>query len=411
MKIAGIIAEYNPFHNGHALHIAMTRRNTGCSHPVAAMSGHFVQRGEAAIFDKWSRAEMAVRGGADLIIELPCIFSVRSAQYFATGGVRLLAALGATYLSFGAEQADLTELGKAAYAVDDPLFGQIFTRHITEGVTYAKALAATISEQTGLTEQLVGAPNNILAIEYLRAIKKWAPAIAPVAIPRMEAEYHDPVIQGTIASATAIRLAMITEIRLSEKIRQAVPFATYEKVAQLLDDRKGPITHSSFEAIMLAKLRSTPLITLENLPDVTEGLHHKIATASLHATNMEHFFTLLQSKRYPRTRLQRIVIHALLGTTKNDLAKHDATGPLYARILAFNDKGRELLRHYRGACPLLLKTTSLLSSKQRNSATLTAAQKMLALDTQATDLFTLAMPGHHWRYGGWDFLRSPVYVK
>ena len=411
MKIAGIIAEYNPFHNGHALHIAMTRRDTDCSHLVAAMSGHFVQRGDAAMFDKWSRAEMAVRSGVDLVIELPCIFSVRSAQYFAAGGVRLLAAIGVHCLSFGAEQADLTELRKAAYAVDNPLFGQIFSRHITAGVTYAKALAAAIYEQTGLTEQFVSAPNNILAIEYLRAIKNWAPAITPVAIPRMEAEYHDPVIRGTIASATAIRQALITEEQRSEKIRQAVPDATYDKITQLLSDRKGPITHSSFEAIMLAKLRSTPLTALENLPDVTEGLHYKIAAASLQATNIEHFFTLLRCKRYPRTRLQRIVIHALLGTTKSDLAEHDATGPLYVRVLAFNDKGRELLRHYHGACPLLLKTTSLLSSKQRNGTTLTAAQKMLALDTQATDLYTLGMPDHHWRYGGWDFLRSPVYVK
>ncbi len=413
MKVAGIIAEYNPFHNGHAYHITQTRYISGCSHIIVAMSGHFVQRGETAIFDKWSRAKMAILGGADLIVELPFAFSVRSAQYFATGGIRLLSSLGVDYLSFGAEQADLLQLKNAATALEDPQFTQTFYSQMKQGITYAKALGATIQKQTGLDKEFISSPNNILAIEYLRAIYHCASHIKPLAISRVEANYHDTDIRSTIASATAIRRSIATEHCLNEKVRRAVPSATYNIMSELLDQQKGPVNKGALEIALLTKLRTCSLADIENTPDVSEGIHYKIAAVALKATSIDHLYSLLKNKRYLYSRLQRIMAHIIVGTKKSDIAVFDHTGPAYIRVLAFNDKGRELLHQYKSSCslPIVVKTASLLDSNLRSKETLTVAQKMLALDTQASDIFSLGMPSQQWRSGGWDFFQSPLYIK
>ena len=413
MKITGIIAEYNPFHNGHALHIELARQQTKCSCIVVAMSGNFVQRGEAAMFDKWSRAEMAVRGGADLVLELPFAFAARSAQYFAAGGIRLLSALGASYLCFGAEEANLGLLNQAAHALDTTAMGEEFRHHMRQGVTYAKALSRSIIAHTGLPESCVTSPNNILAIEYLRALSRLAPHIIPIAIARQQSAYHDPVIRGNISSATAIRHSLRIAEAVNEEVEQAVPHTSSAIMKHLLLGQKGPINPLILETLLLAKLRTTPLASLENVPDVTEGMHHKIATCALQATSGEHFFSLVKSKRYTRTRLQRIAIHTLMGVNKNDIAGFDDTGPLYGRVLAFNDTGRDVLRQLTGqnSLPIIMKTTTVLNSRQRHGTNLSPIQKMLALDTKASDIFTLAMPHSRWRSGGWDFRQSPIYIR
>lgn len=411
MNIAGIIAEYNPFHNGHALHIRQTRQITGCSHVIVAMSGHFVQRGEAAVFDKWSRAEMAIHSGADLVVELPFVYAVRSAQYFATGGIRLLAALGASYLSFGAEHADLPLLSEAAQAMFNPSFTANFRSQLDQGVTYARAMERSLTIQTDLPSAFLTSPNNILAIEYLRALTSWAPHIRPIPVRREQAAYHDPVIRCEIASATAIRQVLLHG--QATEIRQAVPSASYAIIEDLIQIRKGPVKPQSFDSILLAKIRSASPEELAAIPDMTEGLHYKTAESALRATDSESFFQLLKSKRYTRTRLQRMAIHILIGTSKEILASFDDSGPLYGRVLAFNNKGRELLRHLstHASIPLVTKTAAMLSSRDRHQVHLTPAQQMLVFDTKASDFFVLAMPDTRWRSGAWDFLQSPIYVR
>ncbi len=412
MKLTGIIAEYNPFHNGHALHVDKARQLTNCTHVVAVMSGQFVQRGEAAVFDKWSRAEMAVSSGIDLVIELPFAFAVRSAQYFAAGGIRLLAALGTDCLCFGAEQANLTMLSAAANAFEQPATAELFRSGIEQGLPYAKALSNAVAAQTGLPADFLMTPNNILAIEYLRSINRWAPQIIPAAITREQAPYHQQVISGTIASATAIRKALLTRKALDEKITAALPKCSLSMLQKLMEHQKGPVESYFFGDMLLAKLRTISLRELEEIPEIAEGLHHKIHASALQAIDLEMLFSLVKSKRYTRTRLQRIAVHALLGTTKNDLARFDAAGPLYARVLAFNSKGQEILRHIKqhGNLPLITKTTKYLDSHLRNTVNLSPLQKMLTFDTLASDLYALGYPNPAFRAGGLDFLRSPSHL-
>lgn len=412
MKLTGIIAEYNPFHNGHALHIDRARELTNCTHVIAVMSGQFVQRGEAAMFDKWSRAEMAVASGVDLVIELPFAFAVRSAQFFATGSVRLLAALGVQYLCFGAEQADLERLSAAANAFGQPDTAEVFRSGIQAGLPYAKALSNAVAAQTGLTSDFLLTPNNILAIEYLRAIRHWAPEMIPAAVAREQAAYHQPVISGPIASATAIRSALLTHKALIPEIKAALPESSLAVLHRQLSTQKGPVAVNFFGDMLLAKLRTLPLSQLEAVPEVTEGLHYKIQSCALQATSLETLLAAIKSKRYTRTRLQRIAVHTLLGTTKHALADFDAAGPLYARVLAFNSKGQEILRHLKlnAQLPLITKTTKALDSQRRNSTSLSLLQRMLALDTVASDIYSLGYPNPEFRIGGLDFLHSPSFL-
>lgn len=408
MKIVGIIAEYNPFHNGHRYHIETARRLSGCDFVVAAMSGSFVQRGEPAIFDKWSRAEMAVEAGADLVIELPFVFAVRSAQYFAAGGVRLLSALGAvTHLSFGAEHADLGALAKLAEAADEEATVRAVRDHLSRGVAYASGLGRALADRTGLAAEISASPNNILAIEYLRSLRRFAPAITPVPVQRQSAAHHDPAITGTVASATAIRKAL-TEGAVG-KAEQAIPPVSAGLVRALLDGGEGPVEYSAFSQLILARLRLAPLASLAELPEMSEGLHYKLKEAALAATDLEELLAAVKSKRYARTRLQRLFIHALLQSSKARMALFDAAGPLYARVLAFNSRGRTILRHIAlsSAIPVITKTAHFLNSRTLSSGTLSPLQEMLGADILATDIHVLGRPNPRSRLGGLDFCRSP----
>lgn len=391
----------------------MAKEKTGCSYVIGIMSGNFVQRGEPALFDKWKRAEMAVKAGVDLVIELPTVFAVRSAQFFAEGGVRLLASLGlVSHLCFGAECADLEVLQAMANTGSNPENIDKMQLLMKNGTTYAAALGAVIKEHSGVPIDTIAAPNNILAIEYIKAIKKYAPQLTPVAISRIYANYHDLNITAPIASATALRYEILAKKAVSHDVAKAISQEGALIINQCLQEGRGPITFSSLEKIILARLRMLTIRELENLPEVTEGLHNKIHKEALKATNIKELLSLIKSRRYPYTRLQRILIHALLGIKKADIIAFDQTGPLYAKILAFNTNGRYLLKELNKAAqiPTVVKTAAYLNSKQRASSELSSLQQMLAIDTIASDIYFLGMPNAKWNCGGWDFRLSPLYI-
>jgi predicted nucleotidyltransferase len=413
MQAVGVIVEYNPFHNGHKWHIDAAKKRSGCPFVIGVMSGNFVQRGEPAMFDKWKRAEMAIRGGVDLIIELPTVFAVRSAQYFAAGGIRLLHSLGiVSHVCFGAEHADLELLNKIATAANDVNIMNQMHINLQLGNTYASALGQALEKQYNIAGNIISSSNNILAVEYLRAIKKFSPILQPIAVTRQQSKYNDTMITSSFASATAIRQAIIDHMTITDEIKMSVPGTTSEILYDLLSQKRGPVTLSNFSSIILAQLRITSSKQLEKLPSVSEGLHYKIRDSSLLAANIEHLLALLKSKRYTYTRLQRILIHALLGTTQDQLASFDKEGPLYARILAFNQNGRLLLKkmNQTNAIPLITKTTHYLSSKQRDTDTLTPLQQMLSADTLASDIYSLGIPSSSWNMGAWDFRYPALYI-
>jgi len=413
MQAVGVIVEYNPFHNGHKWHIDAAKKRSGCPFVIGVMSGNFVQRGEPAMFDKWKRAEMAIRGGVDLIIELPTVFAVRSAQYFAAGGIRLLHSLGiVSHVCFGAEHADLELLNKIAKAANDVNIMNQMHINLQLGNTYASALGQALEKQYNIAGNIISSSNNILAVEYLRAIKKFSPILQPIAVTRQQSKYNDTTITSSFASATAIRQAIIDHMTITDEIKMSVPGTTSEILYDLLSQKRGPVTLSNFSSIILAQLRITSSKQLEKLPSVSEGLHYKIRDSSLLAANIEHLLALLKSKRYTYTRLQRILIHALLGTTQDQLASFDKEGPLYARILAFNQNGRLLLKkmNQTNAIPLITKTTHYLSTKQRDTDTLTPLQQMLSADTLASDIYSLGIPSSSWNMGAWDFRYPALYI-
>lgn len=413
VRAVGVVIEYNPFHNGHQWHLNEAKKQSGCLAVVGVMSGNFVQRGEPAIFDKWARAEMAVRGGVDLILELPTVFAVRSAQYFATGGIRLLHSLGiVSHVCFGAEHADLPLLKTIANATEDVTFDNSLHSYLKAGSTYAAAFGRALAECYQVSPDIIKSPNNILGIEYLRAMEKFAPQLIPVAVMRQQSQYNDTLLTAPFASATAIRHALLDKMCNNEEINSAIPLTTTNLMQNLLNDQRGPVTLSSLSNIILAQLRRASLEKLAKLPGVSEGLHYKIRECALQAGNVDQLLSLLKSKRYPYTRLQRILIHSLLETTQEQLAGFDQLGPLYGRVLAFNQQGRHLLKQMneQSRIPIITKTTHFLTSKQRGSQELTPLQQMLAVDTIASDLHVLGMPPSHWNVGGCDFRYSALYI-
>lgn len=410
IKAVGIIAEYNPFHNGHAWHVAQAKQQSGCGYSIAVMSGHFTQRGEPAAFDKWTRAAMAVSGGVDLVLELPVVFAVRSAQYFATAGIQLLNALGVvSHVAFGAENADRRLLEQAA-AFNTAELGATLRAKLASGITYAAALADCIS-QSGVSDSLLTQPNNILAIEYIRAINRYAQSLTPIIIPRRQSHYHDKTVTSPFASASAVRQALIS--RDIDSLEIAIPQSSLAMIRSQISTGRGPIVYEAFAALILFKLRTAQLLDLAELPDIREGLHHKLATEALKATTVKELLFRIKSKRYSQTRLQRALIHALLGLGKQQIKIFDQCGPQYARVLAFNTKGKSLLKAMatRSQVPIVTKTTHFLNTKQRNhQKNLTRLEQMLSIDTLSSDIYSLGTPQPSQRLGASDFRQSPLYI-
>lgn len=414
MQAVGLIVEYNPFHNGHQLHIDSARHSTGCRYVIAVMSGQFVQRGEPAVFDKWKRAEMAVNGGVDLVLELPAVFAVRSAQFFAQGAVRLLHSLGmVSHICFGCENDDMKILNNMATACRAPETSTKLRCNLKHGLTYAAALGKALEMQTGFSQEVIASPNNILAIEYLRAIYKFAPEIIPVAIKRRFSNYHDKEIKTCYASATAIREQLFCNPSVDGRAACAVPPAAAKMMNRLVKEKRGPVAFSAFSSIILALLRTSSFERISALPELGEGLQYRIRECALKASDLDEFFQLLKSRRYTRTRLQRIVIHTLLGTNRTLIDRADALGPLYARVLSFNDNGRKILKNLQksSSIPVINKTADFLNSKERDGGRLSLLQEFLTIDTLASDVYVLGMPSSGSKRGGLDFLQSPVYVS
>ncbi|MEN6413474.1 MAG: nucleotidyltransferase [Veillonellales bacterium] len=416
MQAVGLIVEYNPFHNGHQWHVQQAKKRSGCSAAVGVMSGNFVQRGEPAILDKWTRAEMAIQGGVDLVLELPVMFAVRSAQFFAAGAVRLLNSLGVVEkICFGAENANQAQFEKITMAREHPQFNTALRRQLRAGSPYAAALGRTIEKSCGVDSAVVSSPNNILAFEYLLAIRKYAPNLLPIMIDRHQSGYHDQEITSPFASAAAIRQALLANGPAgNKKLQAALPKTSFELILSRLKEQRGPVTIDLFSQMALYKLRSLSPEDLRRLPDVSEGLENRIRDCALQAGNIQEFYYLLKSRRYTMTRLQRSVIHVLLGLTKTDAGLADKNGPLYARVLAFNQQGRHILKALNdtASIPIINKTAAFLTSKQLRGCreSLPPLQRMLAADIFASDVYALGLPTARWAAGGWDFRHSPRYI-
>ena len=329
MQIAGIICEYNPLHRGHQKQMDILRaQGYGV---VCLMSGNFVQRGYPAIFDKMCRAEAAVKCGADLVLELPIPYALSSAEGFAAGGVHILSQLCDT-LCFGAETADCDTLMHAAQALLTPEFSEKLRIHLDAGLSFPAARAAALADM-GVAQNLVETPNNILAVEYCKAILSQNSALTPFPIHR-EGSYHDAAPDPENPSATSVR----NLLENGEGWQDFVPDAAVSCF------ENAPIhTLNQGETAILYRLRTMTDAEFEALPYGSEGLWRKLMHASRECTTLEDIIAATKSKRYTRTRIDRMILCAALGLTAEDLS----TPVPYCRVLAFNDRGRELLKEAR----------------------------------------------------------------
>lgn len=420
MHVVGIIAEYNPFHQGHAYQIQKIRETIASLYGdgentaiVAVMSGSFMQRGTAAILDKWQRALLAMQGGCSLVLELPFLFACRSAQDFARGGVRLLAALGPVdTLAFGAESAELAPLLTAAAAIDEEATQAALHERLQLGESYARALTNILQQQNSLDAEILKQPNNILAIEYLRALHTYAPAIKPLLIARRGAGYHETNL-GPLASASAIR----QELRQKKPDWPALQASLTEASFALLQ-RAFPQGIADTEELFRPLLVKILTMDSENLCQIfglQEGLENRLLAKMRASSSLAGLTQALVTSRYPASRMGRIFPHLLLDSRLRDVKRADETGPLYAHVLAFDEKGRSLLHEFKkkSQIPLVTKVSHFLNSKERRHGTsLTPLANMLAFDTSATELRSLCLPcPYPLGEQSNDFTASPIFCR
>lgn len=396
-KVLGIIAEYNPFHNGHLYHLEQSKKETGATYTVAIMSGNFTQRGNTSIIDKWSKAESALHCGIDLVLELPVLYSISSAENFADGAIKILDSLKVVdYLSFGAETADvstLNEIAKVLYT--EPRKYKTFLSHeLKKGLSFPKArenaLMMYLNDIRRFTN-VISSPNNILGIEYLKALLKYKSNIKPIAIHRTANGYNDLSYSDNIASSTAIRNIM--KNNGFDILRNLLPEPSYSILIKNL--KQGHIVPdlSAFEKEIIYNLRKMDISEIAELPDVSEGLEFALKNTANSCNTLNEFINIIKSKRYTNTRIQRILLYALLGITKKDMDLSKKTSP-YIRVLATNKRGKFLISEILKANPKLEIITSvkryLYSSPNKNY------QLMLNQDIWATNVYTIGYEADSW---------------
>lgn len=351
MSIVGIVAEYNPFHNGHLYNLNKAKEITGSDMSVCIMSSNFTQRGIPAIVDKWARTEMALASGIDLVIELPTAFSSQSAQYFSRAAVKLLDALGVIdYICFGSECGDIQPLMETAQILsqEPEEYKSLLKTQLEKGVSFPAARASALSEYTKSTNlnEIITEPNNILGIEYLIALNELKSSLVPVTLQRIEAHYNSTNIEGNIASATAIR-HHIENLLDEENIKNTIPSYNYNILQACFKEGRGPVTLSSFEKEIFYKLITLQPEGLTSIFEINEGLQNKIYKAYFEVSTLEEIIDKVKSKRYTYTRIQRIIVNVLIGMTKDFFASYKRSGPAYIRILGFNKNGRAILSKAR----------------------------------------------------------------
>lgn len=383
MQAVGIVVEYNPFHNGHAYHLEQAKRTANADIAIAVMSGSFLQRGEPAMVDKWTRTKMALASGVDLVIELPYVYSTAPATDFAKGAIGLLSAIGCNSFAFGSEDGTIEPFLNTYKLINNNRehYNALIKESIQTGVSYPQSLHYAYEQLTQkypATYIDLAKPNNILGFHYIEAADRLDRPIQPLTISRIAAGYHDALKEGaTIASATGIRKALADKSSLQE-VQNVLPKTTFN---YLCDWQKNHGTFASWETfwplLQFTIIRHSPS-ELTRYAEVTEGIEHALVKAAKTSDSFHSFMKKIKSKRYTWTRLQRMVTHIYTGFTKEQL--HSFDKPSIIRLLGMTAQGQQ----YLGQCKKDL-TLPLIS---RVAATNDA---MLAMDMHAADIYNLSI--------------------
>lgn len=375
----GIIAEFNPFHNGHKYLLEQTADESGV---IVIMSGSFVQRGGIAVTDKWTRAKAALQNGADLVLELPVIYAMNTAQKFAYGAVRTLFATGiATAIAFGSESGDSARLIETAKLLchEPPEVSARLKQYINTGMSYPAARARAYEGYAD--SALLSSPNDILALEYIRAGLESGAQLGYRAVKRLGAEHDSSTAADTVASASLLR-----EIKSKGgDISAFTPMGDFP----LYDSH-------ALDTAIIARLRTCGAEYLRTVADVTEGLENRFISAAMRTDDLKTLCEAVKSKRYPLSRIRRIAYAALLGITK----AHSRLKPSYIRVLGMNRRGQSLLKEMKTAAvlPVITKAADY------------AGDEIFSINNRAEDLFALCAPHPSLRHGGTDITHSPVII-
>lgn len=388
MNVVGLITEYNPFHNGHLYHIEQAKKQTNADYVVVVMSGNYVQRGVPAVTDKYTRTKMALSCGADLVIELPVVYATASAETFALGAIQCLNALGfVDSICFGSECGNIALLTEIASSLcnETKELKELLAKYVKSGMTYpvarTEALLQTLLHdhpnysKDELTTVLTS-PNNILGIEYIKALIRTKSKLIPYTIERTVSGYHDETIHATISSASAIRLALTESL---ESIQGSMPPSAYEQFKNAYQ-KTMPITADDFSALLYYKLLYSEEEELETYLDVSTDLAKRILKERIHFRSFSQFTNHIKTKNITHTRASRSLLHILLTITDDSLCFDHAP---YLRILGFKKEASFLIRKSNNefACPIITKVgdyKSLLNEQQR---------AIMELDLRATHLY------------------------
>lgn len=414
MKIVGLITEYNPFHNGHLYHLEQAKKLANADYAIIVMSGNFLQRGEPAIIDKYARTKMALTCGGDLVLELPVYYACASAEYFAFGAVSLLNSLGVVdSLCFGSECPDMELLDAiASILMEEPLqYKENLKKLLSEGVSFpfARSMAVQFFMEQGaggyaseLLHEVLHNPNNILALEYLKALKKLNSTISPIAIKRISNHYHDFALGENISSATAIR-KKITENTANtkgsdgdsfpEQLVHQVPPSVYQILEQEFE-HSFPVVNQDLSKLLHYKLLSIQKVsTLAKFFDVSEDLARRIWNLRYSYTDVETFTTKLKTRQYTQTRISRAMLHILLDIKAIDIkvAAHLPHPVPYIRVLGFRQSSGVLLSEIKkqSTLPILSKladASAVLTSKILDND-VSVSLKMLEKDIYCSHIY------------------------
>ncbi|MCM3386649.1 nucleotidyltransferase [Ureibacillus chungkukjangi] len=383
MKAVGVVVEYNPFHNGHFYHISQSKSKANADVVIAVMSGHFLQRGEPALLDKWHRTKMALNNGVDLVIELPYVFCTGHATSFAEGAIQLLEAIGCTKFAFGSEEGSIDPFLNTVHLLKkhEEQYNALIKQYVTTGISYPQSLYKAYEELRQNEENQtidLSQPNNILGYHYIEAAKRLKLEIEPMTIPRIQAGFHDDInTQSTIASATGIRKALFEQHSLHE-IKQFVPDESYNQMESWQNKYASFINWETFwPYLRFSILRNTPE-QLTQFADVSEGIEFALVKAAKKSETFSQFMNQIKSKRYTWTRLQRMVTHIYTGITKEQL--HNSKMPSYIRLLGMTKNGQAYLSQNKKQfqLPLISRVAS-------------TNDPMLQLDIRATDMYALGV--------------------
>lgn len=377
MKICFLVAEYNPFHNGHLRHVEHIKNDLGAEKIIVIMSGNFTQRGEIAVLDKYTRAKHAIIAGADMVIELPTVFANGNAETFAKGAIGIISALGVDGgLCFGVESGEKDEYLRLARALNNESkeYKGALKQYLDGGVSLAKAkfLALKDTSDGKFNEELISSPNNILGVEYTKAILSAGAKLEIFPFERNSCHNEIKLTKG-FTSASSIRNALL--LKQKKKVKGCVPKFVFKDLQNL---------SCSFDNMLLTALLTSSTEKLKNLPDCTEGLENRIKALSKDNLDLEQLIDKIATKRYTKSRIRRILVSNLLGIT-NDVVSEALSAKLYAKILAVNESDKELISTLAStsSIPLLTRKSDVVNLKK-------TAEKIFKIDTLAVDLYNLA---------------------